>query len=344
MKKALLIAVLGGMSVVACAQSKAPAETAKPADAPAATTAPTDPKVAPGSADAKAIAAIRQLSSQVVIDKVGPAPMPGYREVVVSGQVLYVSDDGRYLMQGALLDMQTKRDMAQATLASVRKDLLAQVPKSERIIFSPPNPKYTVSVFTDIECGSCRKLHEEIAEYNKRGIAVEYVAFPRQGLDSPDYRGMVSVWCAPDRRKALAILLLGLWLPLAALAQVKGDVAPPVFRDQFEEQRFRQLTHELRCVMCQNQSLADSNAEIARDLRNEVLVLMRQGKTDAEIRDFMVARYGEFVLYKPRLEGGTMLLWFGPLLLILIGGALVYVLVKRGGKRSAVPIDDKQEW
>ncbi|SIQ84523.1 cytochrome c-type biogenesis protein [Solilutibacter tolerans] len=145
-------------------------------------------------------------------------------------------------------------------------------------------------------------------------------------------------------RKALAILLLGLWLPLAALAQVKGDVAPPVFRDQFEEQRFRQLTHELRCVMCQNQSLADSNAEIARDLRNEVLVLMRQGKTDAEIRDFMVARYGEFVLYKPRLEGGTMLLWFGPLLLILIGGALVYVLVKRGGKRSAVPIDDKQEW
>ena len=112
MKKALLIAVLGGMSVVACAQSKAPAETAKPADAPAATTAPTDPKVAPGSADAKAIAAIRQLSSQVVIDKVGPAPMPGYREVVVSGQVLYVSDDGRYLMQGALLDMQTKRDLA----------------------------------------------------------------------------------------------------------------------------------------------------------------------------------------------------------------------------------------
>ena len=144
-------------------------------------------------------------------------------------------------------------------------------------------------------------------------------------------------------RKALAILLLGLWLPLAALAQVKGDVAPPAFRDQFEEQRFRQLTHELRCVMCQNQSLADSNAEIARDLRNEVLVLMRQGKTDSEIRDFMVARYGEFVLYKPRLEGSTLLLWFAPLVLVLAGGVLVFVLVRRG-KRSAVPIDDKQEW
>ena len=145
-------------------------------------------------------------------------------------------------------------------------------------------------------------------------------------------------------RKALAIVLLGLWLPLAALAQVKGDVAPPVFRDGFEEQRFRTLTHELRCVMCQNQSLADSNAEIARDLRNEVLALMRQGKTDAEIRDFMVARYGEFVLYKPRLEGQTLLLWFAPLALVLIGGGLVFVLVRRGSRRAPVPVDDRQEW
>lgn len=145
-------------------------------------------------------------------------------------------------------------------------------------------------------------------------------------------------------RKALALLLLALWLPFAGMAQVKGDVAPPVFRDGFEEQRFRQLTHELRCVMCQNQSLADSNAEIARDLRNEVLVLMREGKTDAEIRDFMVARYGEFVLYKPRLSGGTLLLWLGPLLLVLAGGALVFVLVKRSGKRATIPTDDKQEW
>ena len=142
MKKALLIAVLGGMSVVACAQNQAPADASKAAPTAAAPVAGKEPKVAPGSADANAIAAIRKLNSQVTIDKVGPAPMAGYREVVVSGQVLYVSDDGRYMMQGTLLDMQTKRDMAQAAMASVRKDLLAQVPKSERIIFSPTNPKY----------------------------------------------------------------------------------------------------------------------------------------------------------------------------------------------------------
>ena len=145
-------------------------------------------------------------------------------------------------------------------------------------------------------------------------------------------------------RRTLAVFLLCLSLPLAGLAQVKGDVPPPVFRDGFEEARFRELTHELRCVMCQNQSLADSNAEIARDLRNEVLALMRQGKTDAEIRDFMVARYGEFVLYKPRLEGQTLLLWFAPLALVLIGGGLVFVLVRRGSRRAPVPVDDRQEW
>lgn len=144
--------------------------------------------------------------------------------------------------------------------------------------------------------------------------------------------------------RRIAIFLLCLWLPVVALAQVKGDVAPPVFRDGFEEARFRDLTHELRCVMCQNQSLADSNAEIARDLRNEVLVLMRQGKTDAEIRDFMVARYGEFVLYKPRMQGATLLLWLGPLVLVLLGGLIVWRLVRRGGERRAIPADDTQEW
>ena len=144
------------------------------------------------------------------------------------------------------------------------------------------------------------------------------------------------------RRSLLLVLLL--LLPLAGIAQVQGDVAPPVFRDQFEEARFRDLTHELRCVMCQNQSLADSNAEIARDLRNEVLVLMRQGRTDAEIRDFMVERYGEFVLYKPRMRGATLLLWLGPLLFVLIGAGVLWRLVRRGGQRQPVPVDDRQEW
>ena len=205
MKKALLVAMLAGVTAVACAQDKAPAGAAKTqaAAAQAASGKPVDPKVAAGSADANAIAAIRKLNSQVQIDKVGPAPLPGFREVVVGGQVVYVSEDGRYLMQGALMDMQTKRDLAQQALASVRKDLLAQVPKSDRIVFAPANPKYTVSVFTDVECGYCRKLHSDIAEYNRQGIAVEYLAFPRMGPGSEDFAKMEAVWCSNDRRKAL---------------------------------------------------------------------------------------------------------------------------------------------
>ena len=202
MIKALLVALLGGMSVAACAQNNAPAEAPKAAAA-APVAAAKAPKVAPGSADAKAIAAIRQLNAQVAIDQVGAAPIAGFRQVIVSGQVLYVSDDGRYVLQGALLDMQTKRDLAQVALAGVRKDLLAQIPKSERIIFSPENPKYTAAVFTDVECGYCRKMHADIAQYNKLGIGFEYLAYPRMGPGSPDFAKMEAVWCAKDPRKAL---------------------------------------------------------------------------------------------------------------------------------------------
>ena len=145
-------------------------------------------------------------------------------------------------------------------------------------------------------------------------------------------------------RKALAIVLLGLWLPLAALAQVKGDVAPPVFRDGFEEQRFRTLTHELRCVMCQNQSLADSNALIALQLRREVLDLMREGRSDAEVKDYLVQRYGEFVLYQPKLEASTWLLWLGPLVLLLVGAGVVIAIVRRKRPAAKLPTDDRQEW
>jgi cytochrome c-type biogenesis protein CcmH len=140
--------------------------------------------------------------------------------------------------------------------------------------------------------------------------------------------------------------ILALMLALvttAACAQVT-DPAPPHFNSVPEEQRFHALVTELRCVMCQNQSLADSNAQIAHDLRREVLVLMRQGKSDAAIRDYLVARYGEFVLYKPRIEGKTWLLWFGPALLLLSGGFVVARVVRRHAGDSDVPLDNTQEW
>lgn len=129
-----------------------------------------------------------------------------------------------------------------------------------------------------------------------------------------------------------------------ANAQPGKPEAPPQFTSTGEEKRFRALVSELRCVMCQNQSLADSNAQIARDLRNEVLELMRQGKSDAQIKDFLVARYGEFVLYRPQVESKTWLLWFGPVLVLLAGGFIVAGLVRRRTGSVAAVADEEQEW
>jgi cytochrome c-type biogenesis protein CcmH len=140
-----------------------------------------------------------------------------------------------------------------------------------------------------------------------------------------------------------ALLLLAMLL-LSPLARAQAsDPTPLQFQDAAQETRFHQLTAELRCVMCQNQSLADSNAQIAHDLRREVLELMNQGKSDAEIKRFLVDRYGGFVLYKPDVAGNTWLLWFGPALLLFAGAAIVFRIVrKRGG--GTVGNDDNQEW
>ena len=145
-------------------------------------------------------------------------------------------------------------------------------------------------------------------------------------------------------RLVLALLLWLAALPAFAQANQKADAAPLQFRDAAEETRFHDLAAELRCVMCQNQSLADSNALIALELRREVLDLIRAGKTDAQVKDHLVQRYGEFVLYKPRVEGRTWLLWLGPALILLAGSALVVALVRRKSAQAIPRNNEPQEW
>lgn len=215
MKRFAAAALLGAISLSACAQSQTPAAgAAKAASKPAAAAVGSAPKVAAGTPEARAIAAIRELNQQVPIDRVGAAPMPGFREVIVGGKTLYVSDDGKYLMQGSLYDMSVKKDMSEASLSKLRKEMLKQVPLSDRIVFAPPNPKYTLTVFTDIECGYCQKMHSEIAEYNRQGIEIQYLAFPRMGLGSADHKKMIAVWCAADRKQALTAAKSGRPVPM----------------------------------------------------------------------------------------------------------------------------------
>lgn len=203
--RTLFLALAGiAVSLAACAQSGTPTAVARPGAQAAAAAQPASAvHVAPGSAAARVRDAILKVNPQVQIDEITPAPLPGFQQAIIGGQVVYVSDDGRYLMQGTLYDIDHKRNLAEDTMAKLRRKLLTTMPVADRIVFSPANPKYTVTVFTDVECGYCRKFHSQIADYNRQGIAVQYVAFPRMGLGSDDYKKMVSVWCAANPRQAL---------------------------------------------------------------------------------------------------------------------------------------------
>jgi cytochrome c-type biogenesis protein CcmH len=111
--------------------------------------------------------------------------------------------------------------------------------------------------------------------------------------------------------------------------QVYGIDSQPPFPDPALQARYETLTHELRCLVCQDETVADSNADLAADFRRQIHDMVAEGKTDAEIKAYMVGRYGNFVLYKPPVQSNTALLWAGPFLLLLIAFGVVFLVVKR---------------
>lgn len=144
---------------------------------------------------------------------------------------------------------------------------------------------------------------------------------------------------------AVRAALAALALAFAALAAAAVDPLP--FADEAERARFNALAAELRCMVCQNQSLADSDAPLARDLRRELFELIRDGRSDAEVKAFLTERYGDFVLYRPPLDRRTWWIWFGPALLLLAGLATVAAIVRRrraaAGATPLQPAKD-EEW
>jgi len=141
--------------------------------------------------------------------------------------------------------------------------------------------------------------------------------------------------------------LLGLALFLLLTASFSVSASPVdtyQFKDEVTKTRFNALNKELRCPKCLNQNLADSNSPIAEDLRREVYELLNEGKADVEIMDYMVARYGEFVLYRPRVNSLTYILWFGPALLILLGLIVLVAIIRRKPiKREKVVLTEDQQ-
>jgi thiol:disulfide interchange protein DsbC len=150
---------------------------------------------------------IREALAEVLPDQkptsVQPTPIEGLFQVEIGPQVMYMTGDGRYLIDGAIVDLKTRENLAEAAQDKARLRAIEAVGEDEMIVFDAPNAEHEITVFTDIDCGYCRKLHQQIDAYAEEGISVRYMFYPRSGVDSPSYNKAVSVWCADDQQAAM---------------------------------------------------------------------------------------------------------------------------------------------
>ncbi len=157
----------------------------------------------------KAHAAVQKMIPTVPIEAIQPSPLPGLYQVMIPPQMFYISADGRFAIDGDLIDLQTGQNVSNAVRDQMRIAAVNAQGEDAMIIYGPKKPTHTVTVFTDIDCGYCRKLHKEIDQYTKAGIKVRYMAYPRAGLNSGSYQKAVAVWCSKDRNDALTRAKLG---------------------------------------------------------------------------------------------------------------------------------------
>lgn len=146
-------------------------------------------------------------------DSIAATPVPGLYEVVFGPRLIYMSEDGRFLLQGSMIDLEKRENLTEPRLAAAKAKAIEAVGEENMLIFGPDKPQHTVTVFTDIDCGYCRKLHSEVAKYNADGIRIRYLFYPRTGENSPSFDKAVSVWCSDDRKAALTEAKAGKDLP-----------------------------------------------------------------------------------------------------------------------------------
>ncbi|TQV76781.1 DsbC family protein [Aliikangiella marina] len=197
-----LFAILGNQSQQLIAANESPAATYQKA--------PDNPS------DAAKLAMLKsRLESKlqgIDINDIEKSPLEGFYQVFFSGQVLYVTEDGQYLFTGNLLELAEQApinhtELAVAALeqkqAPMRKQVLASIDEKDMVIFRAKDEKHVITVFTDVDCRYCRKLHEQMAEFNDNGVTIRYLAYPRAGIGSSAYKKLVSVWCSDDKLAAM---------------------------------------------------------------------------------------------------------------------------------------------
>jgi len=146
---------------------------------------------------------LEKIVPSLQIESISPSPIKGLYEVVLGSDIIYMSGDGRYLFKGDLLDIEKKSNLTDQVKAISRAELLSHLHKDEYIEFAAVKPLHTIYVFTDIDCGYCRKLHEDVPALNSLGVNVRYLAYPRAGVESATGQQMAAVWCAEDKQDAL---------------------------------------------------------------------------------------------------------------------------------------------
>ena len=185
---------------------------------------------ASGPADASAadprFALLKLLPAGSKLEDLQPSPIPGIFEYTQGADVSYLTMDGKFFIDGSIYDMKSRDNLTEDVRAHARAAMLSAVPESEMLIFSPASPKYTITVFTDVDCQYCRKLHSEMGELNRMGVRVRYLFFPRSGPNTESWRKAEVVWCSANRNDTFTRAKAG-----ATLDMNKTCTANPVARE-----------------------------------------------------------------------------------------------------------------
>jgi thiol:disulfide interchange protein DsbC len=191
---------------------------------PTAAAAPAATAAAPAAnaSDDQIRALIKAINPASTVKAVHDSPLPGIKTVIADGTVLYVTNDARYVLYGVLLDTKAQRNLTDEYLSEAHQDVLSQIPAKYKLTFSPKNPKYTITVFTDVTCGYCEALHKNIQSYLDAGIRVDYVPWPRAGKTSSTAQNMRNVWCDKDPQAAFTAAIGGTY-PTKAVTCPAGD-------------------------------------------------------------------------------------------------------------------------
>ena len=169
----------------------------------------------PQNADAtdKVRNSLKVLLPNLTPDSIAETPIKGLYEVMFGARLIYISEDGRYMVQGSMIDLERRENLTEPRLAAAKVQAVEDIGEENMLIYGPKSAKHTITVFTDIDCGYCRKLHSEIEQLNTAGVRVRYLLYPRTGENTESYFKAVSAWCADDPHKALTDAKQGKTIP-----------------------------------------------------------------------------------------------------------------------------------